>query len=276
MQQSNIMIKKVNGDWVSAYDYQKYAFEQFKLIDLPDREYKYNNNGIIFTIKRYNFFSGTFLIREDGSRTPIVDMNNVKVFLVDHPSEVKWYLARDYQIWAFYDFIYNNNPIGQLENIRKYKSYNSDNIFELRDYITIPLTLEPNIIFTISRDTNGSIYYETNNETRRRIKISDSEKYRQNYQGFYNRITDSNIIIDNAPFHLQQSQVYPVCPVCPDIQVIPTQDEEIMCIVCNINTQNIKFLPCNHSHTCSSCYNLLQGRKICPICRSNICSILII
>jgi hypothetical protein len=84
--------------------------------------------------------------------------------------------------------------------------------FDSKNVVTIDIEeeLPPNIIFSVSRNENNSVYYEKNesiyyknnensqnNETYPiRVRICDSEYARTGYLGFYTRITmDPGIII---------------------------------------------------------------------------------
>ena len=58
-----------------------------------------------------------------------------------------------------------------------------------------------------------------------------------------------------------------------DIHAIHTDNEEIQCCICYDIKQNIKFIPCNHTHTCSECYKSLS-KKECPICKKYIFNII--
>ena len=171
----NIQIKLENGIWVPAYEYQKHAFIEFENNDGDNEEIK-------FTISRKNnnAFSGIYLERANGTKSPIADWNNVKVFLLDK-KKVNWYDARKYQTWAYFDYVYSNDPS------RGYKSHGT---VGHNDYIELPIEeLEPDIIFTMSRNDNGSIYYEKNDSITK-VRISDHELYRKGYLGFYHRMTE--------------------------------------------------------------------------------------
>src|SRR5438105_4079234 len=145
MYHSDIRIK-IGDNWVPARDYQSNAFQEF----LSKNKYgtsnplNYNQNGIIFTIKRTGPHQGIFLEKENKELIPIADFANVKVFLFDTDGEVGWYPARNYQIFAYYHFLYETNAA-----ICHYKSAKT-NGFESHVPIKIN-NLDPNIIFSISR-----------------------------------------------------------------------------------------------------------------------------
>ena len=182
--ENNIKIKIESGIWVPAHYSQIEAFKKFKNIGNSSGETKYeNNNGIKFTINRIGdkFHGGIYLTHENGQQYPIADWNDVKVFLLDQ-TPVNWYNARNYQQWAYFDFIYNNDPI------RKYKTKGTSG-FE--NHIEIPINGIPiNIVFSISRNDNNTIFYERNDIRRTRIRISDNQSARTGYYWYYRRMTD--------------------------------------------------------------------------------------
>lgn len=202
-------------------------------------------------------------------KIPIVDRNNVKVFLLDQ-TPVNWYNAREYQTWAYIDFIYS----GDTE--KYYMTKKSTHAKPIEKYTTIPIdNIDPNIIFRIFKNNNGVIFYEKNDIRKTRIRISDDDFYRCEYYAFYMRMTsDINIIPHISNTHNDN----PSLAIPPEIDIIETLDDEEMCVVCNNNRQNIKFCPCNHTNTCSECYKELLKNKqnfvSCPICRSTITQII--
>ncbi len=106
-----------------------------------------------------------------------MDFEDVRVFLVDaNPTD--WYAGRNYQIWAYYDFMYDNKP-------RKvYASKYSADTVEI-DIDGLP----PNIIFSISRNDNNSVYYERNDGSGARVRICDNHTARIGYRRYYARMT---------------------------------------------------------------------------------------
>ncbi len=46
-------------------------------------------------------------IRDGDAVYPIADFEDVRVFLVD-ADPTDWYAGHNYQIWAYYDFMYDN------------------------------------------------------------------------------------------------------------------------------------------------------------------------
>ena len=271
----NIQIRLPSGEWVPAREYQKTAFRRFKNPDNPYRgetRYDYDVNGVTFTINRIGdrYHGGIYMIKEDGSNVPIADWNDVKVFLLDQPV-VNWYDSRNYQAWAYYDFIYSNDPT------REYKSKRTPGN---PNHIEIPIDgISANIIFSISRNDNGTIFYERSDIGRTRTRMSDNQYTRSGYLGYYHRMTD-----DPGIFVVPAGQVVgqPVAavgpnnylPIPPDVVVSQTVNEDIMCVVCNTNKQNIRLLPCKHTNTCSQCYVRIIKPRECPMCRGHIDSII--
>ena len=106
-----------------------------------------------------------------------MDFEDVRVFLVD-ADPTDWYAGRNYQIWAYYDFMYD-------DKVRKtYASKYSADAVEI-DIDGLP----PNIIFSISRNDNNSVYYERNDGSGARVRICDNHTARIGYRGYYARMT---------------------------------------------------------------------------------------
>lgn len=250
----------VGGNWFPAREYQKEAFRMFTNQPHTNDPIRYNKKGYKFTVKREadEFYGGIYLVREDGTKSPIADWNNVKVFLLDI-DPVNWYEARNYQTWAYFDFLYSG-----LDRV-SYQSKES----EEKGHKEIEIDgLPPGIVFSLSRNDNGSVYYEKNDHGRTRVRISDNKHARSGYMGFYRRMT-SDIGMLPVPYPIQNTKK-PNIPY--GVVGIKTNNEEIMCVVCNDNQQNIVFDPCKHTATCSECY--VQLTKIeCPLCRQTIVNV---
>jgi hypothetical protein len=185
--QSDIRIK-IKNNWLPTRDYQKKAFIDFK--NNNEQKYEYNQNGIQFTICRVNDF--ILFIREDGTYSPIANWSDVKVFLLDR-IPVKWYNANNYQTWAYFDYIYNN----QNKNDKTYISKNTDlNNVNTDIYVILPFDdINPNIIFKLSKNHNDFIYLE-NNKTK--IIISDNKLQQDNYYYQYYRLIDKTNWFESA------------------------------------------------------------------------------
>jgi hypothetical protein len=261
----DIRIRLDNGNWVPARDYQITAFIRYNdMITSGNnrRVYHYNENGYIFSIERLpdTIYGGIYLIRENNTRSPIVDYNNIKVFLINHNNRTDWYHARNYQKYAYLDFIYSSD-------VTRY--YKSKNTIGHPNHIEIPIDgLEPNIIFSMSRNENGSIYYEKNDAGRTRVRICDNTFAQNGYRAFYNRMTDNFMSIPIISNTSISATGY--LPVPLDVVIETTSNDEKICVICNSQLQNIRFLPCNHVHTCSLCYLQLTKPRECPICKQTI------
>ena len=184
-----------------------------------------------------------------------MDFEDVRVFLLDL-NPVDWYAARNYQIWAYYDFMYDN---------QQRKTYASKN--SIRSPSTVEIDIDglfPNIIFSISRNENNSVYYERNDERGTRVRICDNHMARIGYRGFYTRMTmDVGMIVTPPP--LPQVPVSSLNGLPP---VEQTDIEEDQCILCYTNKKNITLSPCNHNIMCSACYVKLEKKNVCPVCRT--------
>ena len=234
--------------------------------------YHYNENGIIFTISRSGgsgdrYHGGITITREDDSTMPIADFNDVQVFLLDHPNGSggfdtgNWFQSRAYQTWAYFDFVNSTDASRTYTNL----TFLTDNIL-IPDNIATN-DAEPILIFTMRRETNGTIFIERDDERRTRFRISDNQQARAGYLGYYRRITDDvGIISQVVRYNAENNRL----PIPEGVRVELTDNNELLCVVCNINKQNIRFTPCNHTGTCSECYNHLQHPRECPLCRGRI------
>ena len=200
---------------------------------------------------------------------PIIDMNDIYVFIVDNPSmdRANWLKCRDYQAWAYRDFMYTSHNDDKRSYMTPGSSYLAftPNI-DQNNITTIDLpNLPPNIIFNISRNDNNSVYYERNDNTNSRIRLCDNQYARNGYLGFYTRITmdPGMIVIPPSPAaagNLSTSHLS---------SLVETSDEQKQCILCFQFEINTKFSPCDHSICCSGCYSQIAVNK-CPVCRTDI------
>ena len=222
------------------------------------------------------------------SAIPIIDMNDIYVFIVDNPSmgRANWLKCRDYQAWAFRDFMYASNGCGAVK--RSYMSPGSSfaaftpNI-DPNNITTIDIyNLQPNIIFNISRNENNSVYYERNDTTNARIRLCDNQYARNGYLGFYTRITmDPGIIVipPSHQFHSSAASVSAAGAAVGNLsishlsQLVETSDEQKQCILCFKYEINAKFSPCEHSICCAGCYSQLTVNN-CPVCRADILQVM--
>jgi hypothetical protein len=221
---------------------------------------------------------------DTGDTFPIMDCADVKVFLQD-ADPVNWYPARNYQMWAFRDFIYDS-----ARPVRKFyaSKYSSHLFFQRGSSVTTEIDIDglpPNIIFSISRNNNGSVYYERNDAQGTRVRICDHEGARAGFRGFYNRITmDPGIVI--TPPSQSTHLIQPIQPTQPMpsytissaiplqlpqvISTVQTSVEEEQCILCYENAKNLTFGPCAHTVVCSECYIRLMKPRECPVCKQAI------
>lgn len=264
---SSIKVKLDAGSWTEARNYQAEALNLFKSVNNGERPYIYDNNQvknrIKFRIERL-LDQRIYIMRENNTRMSIVDWNDVKVFLLDK-NPVGWYPGRSYQTWAFFDFVY----CGEQE--RYYASNGSTEFLPGVNYINIPVeNLEPNIIFRMSRNENGTVFYEKDDAGRTRVRISDNDFERAEYLHSYQNMNNprQNINNNNEEFSLTIFET-----ILFDVK--ETLDDDEMCVVCNVNQQNIRFMPCKHTATCSVCAQELLRRSHneqldCPMCRQNV------
>jgi len=268
-------------DWVAAYLHYKSrpVYSQ----EVPSN---YENRFLVYRVEN-NCYMPTRIQRSDtGDTYPIMDCADVRVFLQD-ADPVDWCPARNYQMWAFRDFIYDPARPERKFYASKYSSHlffqrGSSN----RTVVTIDLDgLPPNIIFSISRNENGSVYYERNDAHGTRVRICDHEGARSGFRGFYNRITmDTGMIVTPAPAQAPPLQPMPSytassasCSIPlqlpPGIVAQKTNVEEDQCILCYENAKNMTFRPCAHTIACSECYIKLMKPRECPVCKQAIASL---
>ena len=202
---------------------------------------------------------------------PIIDMNDIYAFIVDNQSmgRANWMPCREYQAWAYRDFIYDTHRNTKKSYMSPYSSYLAfTNTILANQIVTIDLPdLNPNIIFNVSRNENNSVYFERNDASGSRVRMCDNEYARAGYLGFYTRITmDPGIIVIPPPpatvyYNLLSTSHLPA----PE----ETDDESLQCILCNSHQVNVKFSPCEHKISCSGCYSRMVKNE-CQVCRSTI------
>jgi hypothetical protein len=304
---------KLNSEWVpisinsSSESFKQYAtaYMQYKNRPMYHRETAYEeDNGISVYRENNGHYNPTYILDRHSDRHsdrqhvfPVIDMADVKVFLTDVAnSHANWFKARDYQAWAYRDFMYDETK----PQVKYYASRHSSHLFfqttNYRDVVTIELDgLSPNIIFKLSRNENGSVYYEKNDRNASRIRICDCETARSGYLGYYQRITDvTNFIIIppvasaaseneyqdftgylheiNATAALTASyyQNHSIkLPLTPGTYSVQTDNEEEQCIMCFKNKSTLRLHPCGHKVMCPDCYHKMEKGE-CPICRSSI------
>jgi len=297
---------RINGEWVNARNYQAEGFIDFTtgsytpqdpyIIELQsrpeitqhviqslqeERPYQYNKNGYVYSIKRHGRdYGGIYLTREDQSLLPICDWSNVEMF-TRNPlmnNDMNWYPTELYQKWTYFDILYSNS------RERYYKTASTiiteeNNIFDIpaEEYITIPeyICNEAGLLFKMGKEmigqSSGPVYFDRENDPVKRIRMSDNNKTRAAYRGFYNRMTSDIAFVISSPTPAVQNQ-YLELP--ENIVIEKTTDEIMCCAVCFENKQNITFHPCNHTEICSECYVKLAKPRECPYCRGVISKIL--
>jgi hypothetical protein len=289
--------QQINGSmqWVPAPPEWAAAYLHYKSRPAysPEVPSNYENRFLVYRGENKCYMPTRIQCSYTGDVHAIMDCADVKVFLQD-AEPVDWYPARDYQMWAFRDFIYDPARPERKFYASKYSSHLffqqgsfQQGSFQRGSSVITDIDLDdlpPNIIFSISRNENGSVYYERNDPRGTRVRICDHEGARSGFRGFYNRITmDTGMIV--TPAQAQAAQVQAVQAVAqptsasalqlpPLISVTITSVEEDQCILCYENRKNITFSPCAHNVTCSACYTKLIKPHECPVCKQTIESLI--
>lgn len=149
----NIKVKLDDGNWYNAYPYQIEGLQQFLRYE---EDVNYDKNGYKYKIVREDEDRGTYLIREDNSKIPICDWNNVKIFVINGDL-TDWESVDENITEDYYNLIYNG--LDEINNI-------SHRIFRIEDKI-------------MCETKNDSVIY----------RISDNHLERSSYYRFYRRIT---------------------------------------------------------------------------------------
>ncbi len=179
---------KYNGNWVLANPDYFEAFRNCKNRPMYSREEPVETGSLTVYRTNNDAYLPTY-IRDGNEVYPIADFEDVRVFLVDaNPTD--WYAGRNYQIWAYYDFMYDNKI--RKTYASKYSSYLAYPVnTRASDVVEIDINgLPPNIIFSISRNYNNNVYYKRNDGSGARIRICDNNTARSGYRGYYARMTD--------------------------------------------------------------------------------------
>ena len=265
---------KIGETWRAADEAQKAAYIAYK-----SREHYYteiphtHENGITIFRGRNDPYMATYFKLEGSERNakhPIIDINDISVFLMDGATGrgsrdgAGWVNARNYQAWAYADFVYDHAV--RKCYMSKYSTYLAfPPGFDRANVVTIDIDgLPPNIIFSVSRNDNNSVYYERNDGSHRRFRICDNDTARSGYLGWYTRMTMpiamsfsyENVVYNSLVLPTQQTEI--------------TNVEEDQCILCYKNKKNIKFIPCQHLVICASCYPKLTKSTECIICKNTI------
>lgn len=265
---ATIRIRREEDEWwIDAPDNYAQAFHIYR--DAVSRIYKeapYETSQLkIYRTNNNPYYPSYVYDKITNKIYPIVDWTDVKVFLID-VDRPDWYPARDYQTWAYYNFMYSENRTNLLK--KKYASGGSLSP-RVEAVTTINVRgLLPGIIFSISRNENGSVYYEKNDLHQTRVRICDSEYARIGFRGFYSRMTMDVGMIITPPPQPQPLFVNTILPFATETSI-----EENQCIMCFTFIKNIQFMPCLHNVICTNCYPSLQNKTECPICRGHITDI---
>lgn len=189
----------VDNQWIVANEKYQQAYKTY--IDkhyyiLRPYIHKDDDGEIIILRLNNNSNEGTY-VNHNNITLPIVNFNDVRVFLYKLPQLQyyhHWYRARQYQAWAYFDFLYSK------EKSKTYISVNTQHSDDNNTQIIPEIYCkESNVIFTLKRNDNNSIYYEKNNENKTQIQISDSAYVRRGYSGFITRLTmDPGLIISSV------------------------------------------------------------------------------
>ena len=205
---------------------------------------------------------------------PIMDMDDVAVFIVDNPAMARanWLPAREYQAWAYRDFIYDKHHSIKKSYMSRGTSpvaYESNDRILANQIVTITLSgISSNIVFNISRNDNNSVYFERNDAAGSRARICDNEYARAGYLGFYTRITMDPGMIVIPPSAAAAASVVPALLSTAHLPAPEeTDNEEHQCILCFKFRVNARFSPCEHQVCCSACYSKMTKNE-CPVCRA--------
>ena len=235
-----------------------------------------NNNNIIITREIHESAENA------GLAIPIIDMNDISVFIVDNPAMTRanWVSARPYQAWAYRDFMYDPHRTTRKSYMSRNTAsllYESNDNILANQIVTIDVAnISPNIMFNLSRNENNSVYLERNDSSASRTRICDNEYTRAGYLGFYTRITmDPGMIVIPPPLAAaassSSSSTVSMSPLSiahlPDPE--ETDDQEHQCIMCLQYRVNARFSPCEHQVCCGLCYSKMTKNE-CPVCRAKI------
>jgi hypothetical protein len=219
-----------------------------------------------------------------GVAIPIIDMNDISVFIITSMDGADWLPCREYQAWAYRDFVYDEHRNTKKSYMSPYSSHSAfNNTILVNQIVTIPVSnIAPNIVFNISRNENNSVYFERNDATGSRVRMCDNEYARMGYRGFYTRITmDVGAVVVPPPpgwgggpavyYNIASSSSPPVPVTVLSTAHLPapeeTDDEEHQCILCFKFSVNARFSPCEHKVCCSACYSKMTKNE-CPVCRA--------
>jgi hypothetical protein len=284
IQNADIRVK-INNEWCVASEEQRSAYIAYKSRNHYYRETPHaDENGItIFrdSINKDDPYMPTYFKLTNSLRSgeyPIIDMNDIYIFLMEgvsgngSRSGAGWVKSRNYQAWAYIDFMYDFCTTRKCY-MSKYSTYLAfPPGFDTRNVVTIDIDdLPPNIIFSMSRNDNNSVYYEKNDGGSTRVRICDNEYARSGFLGFYTRITMDVGMVVIPPSHNDGGHSYSDGDVSIS-SLEETTNEDEQCILCYNYKKDIQYTPCNHTISCYKCFERLI-QKECPVCKIKISKI---
>lgn len=274
---------KIGDTWQPADEAQKAAYIAYKSREHYYTETPYTHENDVTIFREDNDpYMATYFKLEGSSRNvkhPIIDMNDISIFLMDGVTGrgsrdgAGWVNARNYQAWAYADFVYDYAV--RKCYMSKYSTYLAFPAgFDHANVVTIDVDdIPPNIIFSVSRNENNSVYYERNDSGGSRVRICDNEYARVGFLGFFTRITMDVGMIIEPPGSVgnggNSANMFCEVEVPP---LIETSVEADQCILCYEYVKNTKLSPCNHVISCYRCIQKLSKSE-CPVCKARITSI---
>lgn len=219
----------------------------------------------------------------EGLAIPIMDFADISVFITDPyvigSGRANWFPAREYQAWAYRDFMYDRD-----KSIKKsYMSRGTSPSYIFGDervlanqvvMIDVDGDIAVNIVFHLARNENGSVYIERNDVIGSRMRICDNEYARTGYLGFYTRITmDPGMVVSPPPPPNNDASAISRLSTTHLSALEETDKPDVQCILCVRYRINARFSPCEHCVCCSDCY-LQLSKNECPLCRTTITRIM--
>ena len=166
--------------WIDAHDYQKRGYEKFiangcKDVEVDEIDEK--GKAVKFTIvneaKLEESYNKPYIVFSDMSKIPIANWTDV--YLFDNDGNVE--LASEYQIRAFFDFIYSE-PNEQKKNYKTSEyGLEIENERIVKDYVEDRHARDEDSKFNISKTEDKNIFLELisryAHEKSTKIKISN-------------------------------------------------------------------------------------------------------
>lgn len=303
----NICVR-ISSQWTSSTNYvtpaMRDAYSEYKERPHYYREKPYRNSEYIVYRPDNDPYLPTYIVRiaddipvfndgneiitqmiheridAQGRAIPIIDINDIYVFITDSSvvgaaARANWLPARSYQAWAYRDFMYDRNRSIKKSYVSRNTHpsvYITDDRILSNQIVTIPITdIDVNIVFTMGRNENNSVYIERNGPTGSRTRICDNEYARTGYLGFYTRITMDPGVVVIPPSGPSAGPSLPSVSAILSTAHLPapeeTDDIDHQCITCLRYRVNMRFSPCEHTVCCSTCYSQFSKNQ-CPVCRA--------